>query len=104
MVSTLLILAGVPYFEVIKVTGALLVQVGGGLLIWNLIYPESQKNILFSLGAGSLMGATLSTFSHQLLLTTKFESIAAYIPSTFAVLIYITNFIIGTYIISYFCD
>ena len=95
VVSTLLILAGVPYFEVIKVTGALLVQVGGGLLIWNLIYPESQKNILFSLGAGSLLGATLSTFSHQLLLTTKFESIAAYIPSTFAVLIYITNFIFG---------
>lgn len=91
VVSTLLILAGVPYFEAIKVTGALLVQVGGGLLTWYLIYPHNQKNILFSLGAGSLLGVTLSTFSHQLFLSTKFESIAAYIPSVFAVFLFLKN-------------
>jgi hypothetical protein len=81
----------VPYFEATKVTGALLIQVSGGLLTWYLIYPDNQKNILFSLGAGSLLGVTLSTFSHQLFLSTKFESIAAYIPSIFAVLLILKN-------------
>jgi hypothetical protein len=67
VVGGLMLLAGVPVLEVVLVVAILLVQMAAGVMIWGFIDPQSSKSMPLMLGAGSTVGFTTSTLSHQLL-------------------------------------
>ena len=80
VVGGLMLLAGVPVFEVVRVVAILLVQMVAGVMIWGFIDPQSSKSMPLMLGAGSTVGFTTSTLSHQLLRTTPLSGIAWLLP------------------------
>jgi hypothetical protein len=80
VVGGLMLLAGVPVLEVVLVVAILLVQMAAGVMIWGFIDPQSSKSIPLLIGAGSTVGFTTSTLSHQLLRTTPLSGIAWLLP------------------------
>jgi hypothetical protein len=80
VVGLLMLLAGVPAFEVVRVVAILLVQITAGVLIWGVVDPRSSKSMPLMIGAGSTIGFCASTLLHQLLLTTPIARIAWLLP------------------------
>lgn len=80
VVGALMLLAGVPTFEVVRVVAVLLVQMAAGVMIWGCIDPQSSKSMPLMIGAGSTIGFCASTLFHQLLLTTPIARIAWLLP------------------------
>ena len=80
IVGVLMLLAGVPVFEVVRVVAILLVQIVAGVMIWGCIDPQSSKSTPLMIGAGSTVGFSASTLAHQLLRTTPFSGIAWLLP------------------------
>ena len=80
VVGVLMLLAGVPTFEVVRVVAILLVQMAAGVMIWGVIDPRSSKSMPLMIGAGSTIGFCASTLFHQLLLTTPIARIAWLLP------------------------
>ena len=80
VVGVLMLLAGVPAFEVVRVVAVLLVQMAAGMMIWGVIDPQSSKSMPLLIGAGSTVGFTTTTLSHQLLRTTPLSGIAWLLP------------------------
>ena len=80
VVGVLMLLAGVPTFEVVRVLAILLVQMVAGVMIWGVIDPQSSKSMPLLIGAGSTVGFTASTLAHQLLRTTPLSGIAWLLP------------------------
>ncbi len=80
VVGVLMLLAGVPTFEVVRVLAILLVQMVAGVMIWGCIDPQSSKSMPLLIGAGSTVGFAASTLSHQLLRTTPLSWIAWLLP------------------------
>jgi hypothetical protein len=80
VVGSLMLLAGVPAFEVVRVVAILLVQITAGVLIWGVVDPRSSKSMPLMIGAGSTIGFCASTLLHQLLLTTPIARIAWLLP------------------------
>ncbi len=87
VVGVLMLLAGVPAFEVVRVVAILLVQMAAGVMIWGVIDPRSSKSMPLMIGAGSTLGFCASTLAHQLLRTTPFSGIAWLLP-LFGVLVF----------------
>ena len=80
VVGVLMLLAGVPAFEVVRVVAILFVQMTAGVMIWGFIDPQSFKSMPLTIGAGSTIGFCASTLFHQLLRTTPFSGIAWLLP------------------------
>lgn len=79
----LLLLAGSPLFEAIKLTFVLLVQISAGVFCWNFLFPMKQNDIMLTIGAGSTVGVCISTLIHQILLNTPLSSVAWLLPFVF---------------------
>jgi len=52
VVGVLMLLAGVPVVEVVRVVAILLVQMVAGVMIWGCIDPQSSKSTPLLIGAG----------------------------------------------------
>ena len=80
VVGVLMLLAGVPVVEVVRVVAVLIVQMAAGVMIWGVIDPQSSKSMPLTIGAGSTVGFSASNLAHQLLRITPLSGIAWLLP------------------------
>jgi hypothetical protein len=85
----LLLLVGISIPEAIWVVLVVLVQCIGGVLLWQRFQGQRCTDLKLVIGAGSTLGISLSTLSHQLLRSSMFSSVAWLLPASSALVLVI---------------